>query len=231
MKHALPLALFALLLAACGGGRYHGPTAYDLHGQRGAMRPGGDYIVRPGDTLFGISWRYGLDMQEFARWNGISDPNRILVGQRLHTQPPRGVMRTPVYTPQISSAGQPGWSWPTQGRVVREYDPATPGGQGLKITGSRGQAIRAARDGEVAYVGSGLSGFGRMIILRHEDKVLSAYGYLADVQVSEKQRVQRGQQIATMGISPQNIPALHFETRKQGQSVNPYAYIGTTPRY
>ena len=70
-----------------------------------------------------------------------------------------------------------------------------------------------------------------MVILRHEDKVLSAYGYLADVQVSEKQRVQRGQQIATMGISPQNIPALHFETRKQGQSVNPYAYIGTTPRY
>ena len=211
MKRLTTLTLFALLLSACGTHYRHGPTAAELHGQRGALRPGADYIVRPGDTLFGISWRYGLDMQEFARWNGISDPNRILVGQRLHTQPPRGVMRTPVYTPQISSAGQPGWS--------------------LKITGSRGQAIRAARDGEVAYVGSGLSGFGRMVILRHEDKVLSAYGYLADVQVSEKQRVQRGQQIATMGISPQNIPALHFETRKQGQSVNPYAYIGTTPRY
>ena len=223
MKRLTTLTLFALLLSACGT-HYHGPTATELHGQRGALRPGADYIVRPGDTLFGISWRY-------ARWNGIADPNRILAGQRLHTRPPSGVTRAPVYAPQISSMGQPGWSWPTQGRVVREYDPATPGGQGLKITGSRGQAIRAARDGEVAYVGSGLSGFGRMIILRHDDKVLSAYGYLADVQVSEKQRVQRGQQIATMGISPQNIPALHFETRKQGQSVNPYAYIGTTPRY
>ena len=100
MKHALPLALFALLLAACGGGRYHGPTAYDLHGQRGAMRPGGDYIVRPGDTLFGISWRYGLDMQELANWNGISDPNRILVGQRLRLIQ-RLAVPPPALHPQI----------------------------------------------------------------------------------------------------------------------------------
>ena len=230
MKHALPLILCALILAACSSG-YRAPTATQLHGQRGALRPGGDYTVRPGDTLFGIAWRYGLDIQELANWNSISDPNHILVGQRLRTTPPRGVQPKPVYIPQVSSAGQPGWMWPTRGRVISEYAPNTPGGQSLKIGGSRGQPIYAAHDGEVAYVGSGLSGFGRMIILRHDDKVLSAYGYLADVQVSEKQRVQRGQQIATMGISPQNIPALHFETRKQGQSVNPYAYIGTSPRY
>ena len=203
MKHALPLALFALLLAACGGGRYHGPTAYDLHGQRGAIRPGGDYIVRPGDTLFGISWRYGLDMQELANWNGISDPNRILVGQRLRTTPPRGVQPKPVYIPQVSSAGQPG---------------------------CRGQPIYAAHDGEVAYVGSGLSGVGRMIIIRHDD-VLAAYGYLDNINVKEHQRVQRGQQIASMGISPQSTPALYFETRKGNRTANPYSYIGSTPRY
>ena len=214
MKHALPLALFALLLAACGGGRYHGPTAYDLHGQRGAMRPGGDYIVRPGDTLFGISWRYGLDMQELANWNGISDPNRILVGQRLRTTPPRGVQPKPVYIPQVSS----------------EYAPNTPGGQSLKIGGSRGQPIYAAHDGEVAYVGSGLSGVGRMIIIRHDD-VLAAYGYLDNINVKEHQRVQRGQQIASMGISPQSTPALYFETRKGNRTANPYSYIGSTPRY
>ena len=230
MKHALPLALFALLLAACGGGRYHGPTAYDLHGQRGAMRPGGDYIVRPGDTLFGISWRYGLDMQELANWNGISDPNRILVGQRLRTTPPRGVQPKPVYIPQVSSAGQPGWMWPTRGRVISEYAPNTPGGQSLKIGGSRGQPIYAAHDGEVAYVGSGLSGVGRMIIIRHDD-VLAAYGYLDNINVKEHQRVQRGQQIASMGISPQSVPALYFETRKGNRTANPYSYIGSTPRY
>ena len=230
MKHALPLALFALLLAACGGGRYHGPTAYDLHGQRGAMRPGGDYIVRPGDTLFGISWRYGLDMQELANWNGISDPNRILVSQRLRTTPPRGVQPRPVYIPQVSSAGQPGWMWPTRGRVISEYAPNTPGGQSLKIGGSRGQPIYAAHDGEVAYVGSGLSGVGRMIIIRHDD-VLAAYGYLDNINVKEHQRVQRGQQIASMGISPQSTPALYFETRKGNRTANPYSYIGSTPRY
>ncbi|MDO4643379.1 MAG: peptidoglycan DD-metalloendopeptidase family protein [Cardiobacteriaceae bacterium] len=230
MRRSILLYTFALLLTACGTS-YHAPTAYQLHGQRGALQPGADYIVRPGDTLFGISWRYGLDMQELARWNGISDPNRILAGSRLHTRPPQGIQREQVYVPQVTSAGLPGWIWPTRGRVTREFSPSTPGGQGIKIAGERGQPIYAARDGEVAYVGSGLSGFGRMIILRHDDKVLSAYGYLADVQVGEKQQVRRGQQIATMGISPQNSAALHFETRKQGQPINPYSFIGTAPRY
>ena len=230
MKHALPLALFALLLAACGGGRYHGPTAYDLHGQRGAMRPGGDYIVRPGDTLFGISWRYGLDMQELANWNGISDPNRILVGQRLRTTPPRGVQPKPVYIPQVSSAGQPGWMWPTRGRVISEYAPNTPGGQSMKIGGSRGQPIYAAHDGEVAYVGSGLSGVGRMIIIRHDD-VLAAYGYLDNINVKEHQRVQRGQQIAIMVFCTEWSTALYLEYRTCCLCDSEYSLIGSTPRY
>lgn len=79
--------------------------------------------------------------------------------------------------------------------------------------------------------GTGLSGFGRMIIIRHPNRVLSAYGYLDSVNVSEGQKLSRGQQIGTMGIGSQNMPTLHFETRKQGKAVNPYGYIGTTPRY
>ena len=120
--------------------------------------------------------------------------------------------------------------WPTRGRVISEYAPNTPGGQSLKIGGSRGQPIYAAHDGEVAYVGSGLSGVGRMIIIRHGD-VLAAYGYLDNINVKEHQRVQRGQQIASMGISPQSTPALYFETRKGNRTANPYSYIGSTPRY
>ena len=157
-------------------------------------------------------------------------PRPQLVGQRLRTTPPRGVQPKPVYIPQVSSAGQPGWMWPTRGRVISEYAPNTPGGQSLKIGGSRGQPIYAAHDGEVAYVGSGLSGVGRMIIIRHDD-VLAAYGYLDNINVKEHQRVQRGQQIASMGISPQSTPALYFETRKGNRTANPYSYIGSTPRY
>ncbi|MFC2754044.1 MAG: peptidoglycan DD-metalloendopeptidase family protein [Cardiobacterium sp.] len=229
MKHALPLTLCALILAACSSG-YRAPTATQLHGQRGALRPGGDYTVRPGDTLFGIAWRYGLDIQELANWNSISDPNHILVGQRLHTTPPRGVALRPVHIPQISSNGQPGWSWPTRGRVISEYNANSPGGKNLKIGGSLGQPVNAAADGEVAYVGSGLTGLGRAVVIRHGN-VFAAYAYLDNIRVKEKQHVQRGQQIASMGIGPQNTPALYFETRQGSQTANPYSYIGTTPRY
>lgn len=216
-----------LWLAGCGSA----PTAEQLHGARGALAPSNYYVIKPGDTLFGISWRYGLDMQELANWNNISNPDVILAGSRLRMKPPSGVARVSVAAPTVSSAGQGGWIWPTRGKVVTAYDGKTPGRQGLKIGGTRGQAIVAARDGEVVYSGTGLSGYGRMVILRHGGNVLSAYGYLATAQVQEKQMVQKGQQIATMGISPQNIAALHFETRKQGQPVNPYGFIGTTPRY
>ena len=230
MKHALPLTLGALILAACSSG-YHADIAQQRHGQWGALRPGSDYIVQPGDTLFGIAWRYGVDIHEFANWNGISDPNHITVGQRLHTAPPRGTARRPAANiPQVSSAGQPGWSWPTRGRVISAYNPNVPGGKNLKIGGSQGQPINAAADGEVVYVGSGLAGLGRTVVIRH-GSVFAAYAYLDDIHVKEKQRVQRGQQIASMGIGPQNTPTLHFETRQGSQTANPYSYIGSTPRY
>ncbi len=217
------------LLSGCGTHRM--PTAEQLHGARGALTPGNYYVIQKGDTLFGISWRYGLDMQELASWNNITDPNHILAGSRIRMKPPTGVARILVEAPSVTSQGQAGWSWPAQGKVVTNYDANTPGRQGLKIAGQRGQAIMAARDGEVVYSGTGLSGYGRMVILRHDSNVLSAYGYLAETGVQEGQRVKRGQQIAKMGISPQNIAALHFETRKQGKPVNPYGYIGTTPRF
>ncbi|SUO95427.1 peptidoglycan DD-metalloendopeptidase family protein [Suttonella ornithocola] len=217
------------LLTACSG--YRAPTAVELHGQRGALKPGGNYIIKRGDTLFGIAWRYGLDMDELARWNNITDKNHILAGTVLRTSPPIGIERETVIAPSVSQSGLNGWIWPTRGNVTQSFSPTQPGKQGIRINGVRGQNIRAASDGEVAYTGTGLSGFGRMVIIRHKDRILSAYGYLDKVHVSEGQKIQRGQPLGTMGIGPRNTPMLHFETRKQGKPVNPYAYIGTTPRY
>lgn len=228
--HCLILSLPLLWLSACS--TYpHRPTAEQLHGERGALKPSGDYIVQAGDTLFGISWRYGLDINELARWNRIADKDRILAGQRLRLTPPSGVTPAKVIAPTVTSAGLPGWTWPTRGDVVQQYSANEPGRQGIRLRGQRGQAIHAAAAGEVAYTGTGLSGFGRMVIIRHPNRVLSAYGYLDSVNVSEGQKLSRGQQIGTMGIGSQNMPTLHFETRKQGKAVNPYGYIGTTPRY
>ncbi|UJF24722.1 peptidoglycan DD-metalloendopeptidase family protein [Suttonella sp. R2A3] len=205
-------------------------SAYQLHGERGALAAKGQYLIKKGDTLFGIAWKHGLDLQELASWNNISNPNRILAGTMLRLEPPRGVERAKVVAPAVTRAAKSGWVWPTTGNVVREFASNKPGHQGIKIAGGKGQPIVAASDGEVAYSGTGLSGFGRMVIIKHDDKVLSAYGYLQSANVREGQRVRKGDTIATMGISPQNIAALHFETRKGGRPVNPYGFIGTSQR-
>lgn len=227
LRRCWVLLCIMLYLAGCASK----PTAEKLHGKRGALKPSGNYVVQRGDTLFAIAWRHGLDMHELASWNAIDNPDYILAGSVLRMNPPTGVMRQIAVAPQVSVGGQSGWRWPARGQVVREFNKKKPGHQGIKIAGKRGDAIFAARDGIVVYSGTGLSGYGRMIILRHDNRVLSAYGYLADAHVEEGQRVKRGQQIATMGISPQNIAALHFETRLQGQSVNPYSFIGSQPSY
>lgn len=221
------IAILALFSFACSS---VGSKAYQLHGERGALEAKGSYTIKRGDTLFGIAWRHGLDLQELARWNGIDNPNRILAGNKLRLEPPTGVARKRVVAPRVTKAGLSDWQWPVRGQVSREFDANKPGHQGMKISGSMGQPIYAASSGTVAYSGTGLSGFGRMVIINHGNNTLSAYGYLQQAMVHEHQKVQKGQQIATMGISPQNTPSLHFETRKQGKPVNPYGFIGTVPR-
>lgn len=224
-------ALMVAVLSACSSSGSYVQRATELHGARGALTPGGIYTVQRGDTLFGIAWRYGIDLDDLATWNRIKNRNHIFVGQKLRTQPPSGVTRQRVVTPKVTSRGVSGWIWPTRGKVVSGFSASAPGRQGLRFAGSRGQAVVATRPGKVAYTGTGLSGFGRMIIVQHADHLLSAYGYLDSMSVAEGQEVKQGTQIGTMGIGPNNTPMLHFEIRKRGQPVNPYSYIGTTPRY
>ncbi len=230
-KHLTLLSGLLLLLSGCERAATSSATA--LYGARGSLTPTEFYTIKTGDTLFNIAWRYGLDIDELARWNDITNQNRILAGSRIRLKPsdgqPRKIDLPPP--PQITAQGQSDWIWPTRGRVIRDFVANRPGYQGIKIAGQRGQDINSAHAGEVAYVGAGISGFGRMVILRHEDRIFSAYGYLDSVEVQEGQQVAKGQKIATMGISPQEAPALHFEIRQHGPSVNPYSFIGTTPRY
>lgn len=226
----LALCFMLTFLSACGVHR--APTAFEVHGKRGQLVPGENYRVRNGDTLFGIAWRYGLDVDDLAQWNQISNPDRILAGQILVTRPPFGTPASkPIQAPKVTSFGESGWVWPTRGKVIQGFSANEPGQTGIRLSGTRGQVVNVASSGEVAYVGTGLSGFGRMVIVRHSGRVLSAYGYLDSINVREGQKVQRGQAIGTMGIGPKNMPTLHFETRKQGKAVNPYGYIGSQPRF
>jgi lipoprotein NlpD len=97
--------------------------------------------------------------------------------------------------------------------------------KGLAIGGERGDAVRAARSGEVVYAGGGLVGYGRMIILKHDAKFLSAYGHNEELLVTEGDQVEAGETIARMGSSGAERPMLHFEIRVDGTPVDPAGYL------
>jgi lipoprotein NlpD len=93
------------------------------------------------------------------------------------------------------------------------------------INGKVGQPVLAAASGSVVYAGSGLIGYGQLIIIKHNDTYLSAYGYNASLLVKEGQTIKKGQQLATMGEGPERKPRLHFEIRRNGKPVNPRQYL------
>ena len=222
--------LCCLLLVACGGQ----PTS------RGSSDT---HIVRRGETLYSIAFRYGKNPDEVARWNRLGDGSLIYPGQLIRLTPPPGYVprssgssRPPASSssrprptsqplPDIPAQPAPQWAWPTTGRIDVEFG-AKPGpGTGVLIDGKAGQPIHAAASGRVVYAGSGLIGYGQLIIIKHNDTYLSAYGYNRSLLVKEGQEIRRGQQIATMGEGPERKPRLHFEIRRNGEPVNPRQFL------
>jgi len=117
------------------------------------------------------------------------------------------------------------WMWPTDGKVVQGYSRRDPARKGIKIDGRLGQPVRAIESGKIVYSGSGLIGYGKLIIIKHNSEYLSAYGYNKKLLVSEGDEVSRGEQIAEMGLALDNKPLLHFEIRRAGKPVNPKALL------
>jgi lipoprotein NlpD len=206
------------------------------------------YRVQSGDTLYGIAWQHGVDYRQVAAWNGIRAPYRIYAGQVLQLKrpaalrvPPPPVRTTarsvptprpmpppavnkPKPTPEPPALAGPrrlGWHWPAQGRLLSSFEPTDPLRKGIRIGGNDGSRITAAEDGKVVYSGSGLIGYGRLIIVKHNDKYLSAYGHNRKILVREGDQVAKGQQIAEMGRANNGTPLLHFEIRRDGKPVDP----------
>lgn len=194
------------------------------------------YTVQPGDTLFKIAWQHGVDQRELARWNGLANPNLIRVGQRLRLTAPaearapggRGAGR-PAARRADPVLPAPAWAWPTDGSVVARFGGTGGIPTGIGIAGSAGQAVRAAAAGRVVYAGSGLIGYGQLVIIKHNDTYLSAYGHNRRLLVTEGQRVERGQPIAEMGLGPGRRPRLHFEIRRNGAPVDPLRFLSARP--
>lgn len=125
------------------------------------------------------------------------------------------------------TSGTPGFGWPAAGPVIAGFNEST--NKGLDIAGKAGDPVIAAADGRVVYAGTGLRGYGYLVILKHNNTYLTAYAHNQKLLVKEDQNVKKGQRIAEMGSSDTDRVKLHFEIRKQGKPVNPQHYLPPRP--
>jgi lipoprotein NlpD len=172
-----------------------------------------------------------------------AETTRSSTPARTTTPPPRtSTTTTPRSAPPASSRPSPApprsppaastaarWSWPTDGAIVARYGADGAIGSGIGIGGREGQPVRAAAAGRVVYAGGGLIGYGQLVIIKHDETFLSAYGYNAELLVTQGQDVTRGATIALMGLGPNRQPRLHFEIRRNGTPVDPLLFV-TAPR-
>jgi lipoprotein NlpD len=135
--------------------------------------------------------------------------------------PPLGA--TPPASASPPAAREPdddvNWAWPAAGPVIGAFDEAK--SKGLAISGKAGDPVLAAADGRVVYAGSGLRGYGNLVIVKHNNTYLTAYAHNQSLLVKEDQVVRRGQKIAEMGQSDAERVQLHFEIRRLGRPIDP----------
>lgn len=201
------------------------------------------HTVVYGDTLYNISKRYNVSQSDIINWNNMQDIT-VKQGTRLRVKPtgytggsikttPGGSVTTTnvgttTTTTTTTTAGTTNtaagisWVMPTQGAVVTRYTTAN---RGIDISGSMGQPVIAAASGKVVYSGSGLRGYGNLVIVQHNQTYLSAYAHNRKILVKEGQSVSRGQKIAEMGNSDADRVKLHFEIRKQGEPIDPAPFL------
>ena len=243
----------ALAVLAAGGCASVPPSSSppEVRGPRSAepaaAKQPAAHVVRKGDTLSAIAWQYKLDWRSVARWNRIRDPYVIHPGQRIAlTGPPASPTRTasaktarpkaepkpgskaerpgtPRPAPPAAPVSTRGWTWPAKGKLLRGYGKGERAG--IDIGGRRGQPVVAAKGGRVVYAGSGLVGYGRLVILKHSERLLTAYAHNDRMLVKEGQTVRGGERIAEMGSTGADRVMLHFEVRRDGKPINPLKYL------
>jgi lipoprotein NlpD len=288
------------------------------------------YTVKRGDTLAAIALEFGLDYREVASWNGIDNPDRILVGQVLRlvspgearagatvdaatgvttaplkaappivesrpsaaaaappapprntdtlkvspkavkepyseataremakapvepvviakAEPSRAPAAAPSAPPVAAPPATPGapapvpsaapsaptsadadddidWVWPARGKLVTGFSD-TANLKGIDIAAPSGTPVIASAGGRVVYAGAGLRGYGKLVIIKHNNKFLSAYAHNREILVKEGQQVQKGQKIAEMGSTDADQTKLHFEIRRLGKPMDPLKYL------
>lgn len=208
------------------------------------------YIVKKGDTLFSIAWKFDKDYKALAYYNHLDEFQTLKPGMSLSLISPRAKAKaqssksskSKKYLSLKKTASNPRhlsvkakrqttiaplqrhWYWPAKGRLVQTFNPAKQQ-KGINISGMAGSPVLATQGGVVAYSGNGLSGYGNLVILRHAKGFLSAYAFNQRILVKEGQKVKANQKIAEMGRRKGAKGSLHFEIRYRGRPVNPLKYV------
>ena len=229
---------------------------YNLRkGQALKLVPRRTHIVRPGDSVYVISQRYAVSQYQLAQLNFLKPPFELKIGQKLQLPNsldfsvldvglPDGVSGTNIAQPAPtktsvpaaprkrfvapSLAGSSGFSWPVQGEIIAEFGPSQRGvhNDGVNIAASEGASVGAAAKGRVAFVGTNIKSFGKLVLIKHDGGIITAYAHLGDISVTEGDIVTAGQSIGTIGRSGRvDSPQLHFEIRKSRQPVDPQSLI------
>lgn len=201
------------------------------------------YVVRTGETLQSIAFRFGIKAQSLAEWNGITPPYAVNAGRTLQLFQPKQIAKLELparpataKTEKKRNSSQKKstisidngnilklyWQWPIKGSILKTY--GAEDNKGIDIAAEIGQTVRAAAAGKVVYSGDALVGYGNLLIIKHDDLFLSAYANNSKLLVTEGDEVSVGQAIAEVG-SVGSQACLHFEIRKNGNPVNPAEYL------
>jgi murein DD-endopeptidase MepM/ murein hydrolase activator NlpD len=184
------------------------------------------YVVRQGDTLSGIAGRFNVAMADVAATNGIASPYRLSVGQSLAIPGVQTAKAVPDAAPPALTGR--GFLWPVSGKVIGGFG-VTANGQhrnGINIAARKGAPVVASEDGIVVYASDGIDGYGRMVLVRHDEGYITTYAHNATLLVEVGDVVRRGQVIARVGDTGDvSTSQLHFELRRGTKPINPEAVL------
>jgi murein DD-endopeptidase MepM/ murein hydrolase activator NlpD len=189
------------------------------------------HVVRRGEELEDIAHRYNVDPRSLALLNRMNPDDRVRAGERIYLpamareltpEPPP----TPTPTPLPQGSGQ--FAWPMRGEVVARFGPQ-PGGtrlDGIEIAGREGAAVTSGADGDVIYAGADIDELGTLVLIRHAENYVTAYGYNRRALVREGQRVRAGEAIAELGSRPDGRARLLFQVRRGNEALDPAPLMG-----
>ena len=191
---------------------------------------GNNYVVRRGDTLYGVAEKTGTTVDDLIAWNRLPRPYALYPGMHLRVHGAEQSKAQQKKFPTETRAKPPVsrkkivWVWPARGSIINRFDDKTTS-KGIDIADKLGAKIFAASAGKVVYQGNGLPGYGQLVIIKHDDEFLSAYAHCQRVSVKEGDVLKTGQEIAQMGNTGADRVKLHFELRYQGRPVDPLDYL------